>query len=74
MNKKKKRISKFSYFNQNICYWCSKNPSRRSDFLAHISSVKPGGQDKMHYVDSPMECRSGKGYCSGVTEFQKKKE
>ena len=26
----------------------------------------------MHYVDSPMECRSGKGYCSGVTEFQKK--
>ena len=42
-------------------------------FLAHISSVKPGGQDKMHYVDSPMECRSGKGYCSGVTEFQKKK-
>ena len=26
----------------------------------------------MHYVDSPMECRSGKGCCSGVTEFQKK--
>ena len=28
----------------------------------------------MHYVDSLMECRSGKGYCSGVTEFQKKRK
>ena len=25
----------------------------------------------MHYVDSPMVCRSGKGYSSGVTEFKK---
>ena len=26
----------------------------------------------MHYVDSTMVCRSGKGYCSGITGISKK--
>ena len=28
----------------------------------------------MHYVDSTMVCRSGKGYCSGITGISKKKK
>ena len=28
----------------------------------------------MHYVDSKMVCRSGKGYCSSITGISKKKK
>ena len=28
----------------------------------------------MHYVDSTMVCRSGTGYCSGITGLSKKVE
>ena len=28
----------------------------------------------MHYVDSTMVCRSGKGYCSSITGISKKKK
>ena len=28
----------------------------------------------MHYVDSTMVCRSGKGYCSSITGISKKRK